>query len=94
VKDIEYFLISLALPTCYIFPRPQGQIPSWTGSHLAAGESVEIISRWEEVSTGCDDDYATLLWNLSSQYEGSKSSISVLWKWPEDESVQQLTEAE
>ena len=83
VTDLEFFDLSLALPSCYTFFRPNGEIPSWRGTQLAAGERVEIASRWEQISDRCGSDYATVLWNMASQYQGSKSKLSVVWAWPD-----------
>ena len=81
--DLEFFEVNLALPACYVFPRPNGEIPSWRSGRLLAGEVVEIPSHWEKIGEACEDDFATVLWNLASRHQGSKSKMSILWQWPE-----------
>gem|GEM_PF-5368350 len=82
-QDLVYFDINLALPVCYVFIRPNQEMPGWRGGPLRAGQHVELSSNWEQISDTCQGDYATVLWNMASQYQGSKSKLSVQWDWPE-----------
>lgn len=81
-QDLVYFDLNLALPVCYVFFRPNQEMPGWRGGPLSAGQRVEFASRWEKISDACRGDYATVLWNMASQYQGSKSKLSVQWDWP------------
>jgi hypothetical protein len=82
VRELVYFDINLALPVCFVFPRPNQEMPAWRGGPLPAGARVEIPSAWERVSDGCAGEFATVLWNLAAAHEGSKSKLSVAWDWP------------
>ncbi|HEY5596824.1 MAG TPA: hypothetical protein VIL47_06130 [Candidatus Bipolaricaulota bacterium] len=83
VQDLVYFDLNLSLPVCYVFPRPNQEMPGWRGGPLPAGEQVEIPSSWEKISDTCDSPYATVLWNLASYHQGARSKMSMLWEWPD-----------
>jgi len=85
VEALEYYELHLALPSCYVFPRPHGEMPAWRGNRLSAGQRVEIGSTWERVSQNCGSNHATVRWDLASSSFGSRDQLSVLWEWPAGE---------
>jgi len=78
---LEFYELHLALPPCYVFPRPNGEMPAWRGTRLAAGQRVEIGSTWEKVNASCGSNDATVRWELASSAFGSRDKLSVLWEW-------------
>lgn len=84
VQDLVYFDLNLVLPVCYVFPRPNQEMPGWRGGPLPAGQQVEIPSTWEKTDNACESPYATVLWNLASYHQGARSKMSMLWEWPAD----------
>lgn len=84
VVDLTFFDINMTLPVCYVFPRPHGEMSGWRGGPLEAGKTVEIESRWDQISDSCEGDFATVLWNISTQFQGSKDNLTVPWDWPEN----------
>jgi len=85
VTNLAFFNINMTLPVCYVFPRPNGEISSWHSGPLEPGQIVRIESFWEQITNSCQGDYATVLWDVSTQREGSKDNITVIWDWPEEE---------
>lgn len=82
--DLDFYELHLALPTCYAFPRPRGEMPGWRGLGLRAGQRVEIASEWIRFGQQCPSAYATVLWQIASRAYGSKGHYSVLWQPPQD----------
>lgn len=83
VQSLVYFDLNLALPDCFVFYRPQQEMPGWRGGPLAAGASVSFASRWDQISDSCLGQPATVLWNLASQHLGSRSKVSIPWDLPQ-----------
>lgn len=82
-ETLALYELHLTLPDCYDFPRPDGGMPGWQGTQLAAGERVQIRSEWLRIRETCDSPFATLLWQIAASAGGSRDRMSVRWEPPQ-----------